>query len=71
MTRDTTARPANRTQVLIKVLKGCSALTMIVVNDVDSEQRAGISSEGIEDGYRSGYETRPKNMNVIYIIKVY
>ena len=32
---------------------------------------AGISVDGVEDIYRRGDETRPKNMNVIYIIKVW
>ena len=32
---------------------------------------SGISVAGVESIYRSGDETRPKNMNVIYIIKVW
>ena len=32
---------------------------------------SGISVKGVSGGYRSGNETRPKNMNVVYIIRVY
>jgi len=32
---------------------------------------SGISVDGVDSIYRSGAETRPKNMNVIYIIKVW
>ena len=31
----------------------------------------GISVTGVSAGYRSGAETRPKNMNVIFIMRVY
>jgi len=34
-------------------------------------QFSGISVAGVENIYRSGEETRPKNMNVIFIIKVW
>merc|ERR1712181_181053 len=32
---------------------------------------SGITVEGVSSGYRSGSETRPKNMNVIYILRVW
>jgi len=32
---------------------------------------SGITVEGVSSGYRSGSETRPKNMNVIYIMRVW
>ena len=31
----------------------------------------GITVDGVSSGYRFGSETRPKNMHVIYIIKVW
>jgi len=31
----------------------------------------GITVQGVSSGYRSGTETRPKNMNVIYIMRVW
>ena len=31
----------------------------------------GISVTGVSAGYRAGAETRPKNMNVIFIMRVY
>merc|ERR1719507_2984937 len=36
----------------------------------DSSQ-TGITVDGVSSGYRSGSETRPKNMNVIYIMRVW
>ena len=32
---------------------------------------AGVAVEGVAGAFRSGGETRPKNMNVIYIIRVW
>merc|ERR1719234_181450 len=32
---------------------------------------SGITVQGVSSGYRSGTETRPKNMNVIYIMRVW
>jgi len=40
-------------------------------NSETSKEYSGISVAGVESIYRSGDETRPKNMNVIYIIKVW
>ena len=31
----------------------------------------GVTVTGVSSSYRHGDETRPKNMNVIYIIRVY
>ena len=31
----------------------------------------GMTVDGVSSGYRFGSETRPKNMNVIYIMKVW
>ena len=36
----------------------------------DSEV-TGITVDGVSSSYRSGSETRPKNMNVIYIMRVW
>ena len=33
--------------------------------------KAGISVSGVSSTYRKGDETRPKNMNVIFIMRVY
>ena len=33
--------------------------------------KAGISVSGVSSTYRKGEETRPKNMNVIFIMRVY
>ena len=33
--------------------------------------QTGIQVQGVSSGYRSGSETRPKNMNVIYIMRVW
>merc|ERR1719391_1437396 len=33
--------------------------------------KTGITVNGVSSGYRSGSETRPKNMNVIYIMRVW
>ena len=35
------------------------------------ETYTNMTVEGISSGYRHGAETRPKNMNVIYIIRVW
>ena len=36
-----------------------------------SSSTSGISVKGVSAEYKSGNETRPKNMNVVYIIRVY
>ena len=36
-----------------------------------SSRTTGITVQGVSSGYRSGSETRPKNMNVIYIMRVW
>ena len=36
-----------------------------------STRKTGIAVTGVKSGYRSGSETRPRNMNVIYIIRVW
>ena len=36
-----------------------------------SSQTTGVTVTGVSSSYRHGDETRPKNMNVIYIIRVY
>ena len=36
-----------------------------------SSHTTGVTVTGVSSSYRHGDETRPKNMNVIYIIRVY
>ena len=36
-----------------------------------SSQATGITVTGVSSSYRYGNETRPRNMNVIYIIRVW
>ena len=36
-----------------------------------SSSTTGVTVNGVSSSYRHGDETRPKNMNVIYIIRVY
>ena len=36
-----------------------------------SSHTTGVKVTGVSGSYRHGEETRPKNMNVIYIIRVY
>ena len=38
---------------------------------VTSPNTTGVTVTGVSSSYRHGDETRPKNMNVIYIIRVY
>ena len=40
-------------------------------NPQTQTSKTGISVTGVTDGYRFGTETRPRNMNVIYIIRIY
>merc|ERR1711971_780713 len=38
---------------------------------ISDPKHTGMTVEGISSNYRSGTETRPKNMNVIYIMRVW
>merc|ERR1719239_1782729 len=38
---------------------------------ISDPNHTGMTVEGVSSGYRSGTETRPKNMNVIYIMRVW
>merc|ERR1719391_83446 len=40
-------------------------------NRTSDSSKTGITVNGVSSGYRSGSETRPKNMNVIYIMRVW
>lgn len=40
-------------------------------NEISSSSKTGISVDYVTSEYRTGSETRPKNMNVIYIIRVW
>ena len=40
-------------------------------NKVTSSKTTGVRVTGVSSSFRHGDETRPKNMNVIYIIRVY
>ena len=40
-------------------------------DSTSDSSHTGITVDGVSSGYRSGSETRPKNMNVIYIMRVW
>ena len=41
------------------------------LNKTTSSHTTGLTVTGVSSSYRHGDETRPKNMNVVYIIRVF